>query len=117
MSLYLWGYTDGKSDGGHHYTSAVYWDDTYFTDPVWWEIDVDDDIDSISLQIDAWEDDDWSSDEIIDLEGEFTTAQGIYVWFYPKENTKKYYNSDGRNDFVDDEFDGWIEFNIEVIPI
>ena len=100
-------------------TTPVFWDNP---DPIignyhWAELDVIDNADQITINIHAWDDDDYSTDTEIDLFGDYDTIQGVAVAFYPRTTDEKRYSEDGRKDMVDDEFDGWIEFTVKIVKI
>jgi hypothetical protein len=115
--VYLTAWPEEGETDSYNTKSAIYWDEVDVGSMLYWSVDVDDDIERVSLQIDAYDDDDWTNDEIIDIDGNYALAQGIFADFYPRDNAIQSYNDDGRLDFVDDQFDGWLEFTIEVVPI
>jgi len=102
----------------HYETSSMVFKDTInISKNVFnWVVDIPDDhTKQISVQIHVVDVDDLSSNDDIDtmeLEG----MQDANVVFYPRQSTSQTYIVDGRLDMGDDEFDGWMEFTVEVVP-
>jgi len=108
------------TDESFYYKTPVFWDDIDIYSYNCWKVDVNEDYGSgkgISFAISCSDDDEFSSDEPIDLDGgdSYDTMAGFE--FFPSSYSSKSFSADGRKDYVDDEFDGWIEIKIEVISI
>ncbi len=94
--------------------SSVYNDVIEVYDPIYYVVDVDDDVFHVFVEIEAW---DQESGSQIDLYGKSTSIFSASGSFYPQIKSNSSYFDDGQLDSVADEFDGWIDFTVELVEI
>jgi len=102
--------------------SKTYENTNYITYPLTFTVDIPDDFIYIDVCITATDDDFWTNDESIDLNGDSTTFDGICVNHNvnikrPQGSTdKQSFTADGRLDLLD-EMDGKIDFYIQIVTV
>ena len=94
--------------------SPVYSNITEIYDPFSYDVDVYDDVFHVFVEVEAWDEE---SDGQIDLYGKSSSIFSASGSFYPNIKSNSSYFDDGELDSVVDEFDGWVDFTIEIIEI
>jgi hypothetical protein len=112
VTTYTSGVVDGKIVG--YRESRIFVDVTVVNNPIYFNIDVGENIYIVQIEIQAWDDDFWTSDEQIDIEN--SSGKELYVYFRPLQTLSMSFNSDGRLD-LRDEMDGIINGYISVVGV
>lgn len=96
-------------------TSRVFDNTNSVNHPISLIVDVEDDVQSVRVTIRAMDDDFWSSDEQIDLDGN-SYSETLYTYFHPNLKSYESFTADGRLDLLD-EMDGYIEYYIQIVEV
>jgi len=94
--------------------SSVYTDITEVYDPFSYTFDVYDDVFHVFVEIEAWDEDSGSQ---IDLYGNSPSIFRGSGSFYPSIRSNSSFFDDGELDLVADEFDGSIDFKVELVEL
>lgn len=114
FKIEVYSYKDGSSNYlGLWRNPTIHYDDIHLYNSYSFVVDVEDDVDKVYFDIEAW-DDDVDDDDHIDLSGDSTATYATGTYFYPQSYNKKSFSDDGRLDLKDEQ-DGWIEYTIEVV--
>ena len=116
FNITIWAYQAGQWKILGSKTSSIYTNTDSVSYPLTLTIDVDDDIPYVYIGIYAYDDDFWSSDDIIDLNGTSTSYYDACCYFYPRTNSYSTFSDDGRLDLAD-EMDGEIEWYCQVVKM
>ena len=96
-------------------TSSVFYEKLVIKNPLTFVVDVYDNCESIWVKIRAWDYDETTSDEIIDL-GEESDSYHAETYFYPNTTSYFLFKSDGKLDKIN-ELDGYIEYYIKTVGV
>ncbi|MCK5291258.1 MAG: hypothetical protein KAR39_04470 [Thermoplasmata archaeon] len=81
------------------------------------DADVEDDIWKVTVIIESWDDDFWTEDDRIDLNGTSIGENNTVGILYPGTSSYSLFVDDGELDLVANEQDGYIEYYIKVVEI
>jgi len=96
--------------------SEVFTNQNDVINPLFYTLDINDDTNYLFVQIEAWDDDLWTGDEQIDLNGANANSKRIEIKFYPLTESYKTYTDNGDKDGLN-ECDGYIECYIQIVKI
>jgi hypothetical protein len=105
---------DGEFDASERYRSQTYSETDEIYEPFSKTIDIPDDTEYISVMIQAWDDDGGDPPDIIDIVGD-SGSYNYHIIKYNARSGEVYRMVDnGQNDYVDDEIDAEIHFEIGI---
>lgn len=96
-------------------TSRIFDNTNSVNNPISLIADIEENIKNVRVMIRASDDDFWSNDERIDLNGD-SYSEILYTYFQPNLKPYESFTADGRLDLLD-EMDGYIEYYIQVVEV
>jgi len=96
--------------------SDVFTNQNDVINPLFYTLDINDDTSYLFVQIEAWDDDIWTGDEQIDLNGNDIYNKQIEIKFYPLTESYKTDTDNGDRDGIS-ECDGYIEYYIQIVKM